>query len=75
LAKGFPLSLFGEANGRFVAIRAENSQSSPSIGQLYTDATAPGLSNQPGFAQFGEGIRLQPALAGGHVRLNYSATL
>jgi hypothetical protein len=74
LAKRFPISLFGEANGRFVALRAENGQSSPSIEQLYTDATAPGLSSQPGFAQFGEGIRLLPSLAGGYVRLNYSAT-
>ena len=63
-------SLHGEANGRFVAIRASNGQPSPSIEQLYTEATAPGLTSQPGFAQFGEGLRLQPTY-GDHVRLNY----
>lgn len=30
--------------------------------------------NQPAFAQFGEGIRIRPNLANGHVRLNYSAS-
>lgn len=69
------VSLFGEANGRFVALRADNGQTSPSTGQLYTDATAPGLASQPAFAQFGEGVRLAPAFAGGYVRLNYAVTL
>jgi hypothetical protein len=64
------LSLYGELNGRFVDIRPSFGQPSPSIGQIYDEATAPGLTNQPGFAQFGEGIRLQPAF-GAHVRLNY----
>jgi hypothetical protein len=68
------LSLYGEANGRFVDIRGSRGQSSPSIEQIYTDATAPGLSSQPGFAQFGEGIRIRPALFGDHLRLNYSLT-
>jgi hypothetical protein len=75
VARKLSLSLFGEANGRFVALRGEKGQTSPSIEQIYTNATAPGLANQPGFAQFGEGVRLQPKLAGGYVRLNYSATL
>ncbi|HZL57457.1 MAG TPA: hypothetical protein VFC21_10265 [Bryobacteraceae bacterium] len=74
VAGALRLALFGEANGRFVNIRASNGEPSPSIGQLYSDATAPGLSNQPAFAQFGEGVRLTPQLAGGHVRLNYSFT-
>ena len=67
------LSLYGEANGRFVDLRPGLGQSSPSIGQLYTPATAPGLANQPGFAQLGEGIRMRPEFAGGYVRLNYLA--
>src|SRR5262249_30798540 len=37
------LSLYGEANGRFVAIRGSHHQGSPSIEQVYTEATAPGL--------------------------------
>ena len=55
------LSLFGEANGRFVDLRAGN----------IAPAT-PNLGNQPGFAQFTQGVRLTPSFAGGHVRLNYS---
>jgi hypothetical protein len=66
------LSLFGEANGRFTEIRGNHSQPSPSIEQLYTEATAPGLIRQPAYAQFGEGVRLNPSLANGYVRLSYS---
>lgn len=68
------MSLYGEANGRFVDLRPSAGQSSPSIEQLYTPATAPGLNTQPGFAQFGEGVRIRPQFAGGYVRLNYLAT-
>jgi hypothetical protein len=64
------LSLFGEINGRFVSIRGEGGQSVPSIQTFYTDATAPGLSAQPGFVQFGEGVRIQPVI-GDHLQLNY----
>ena len=63
------LSLLGEINGRFVDIRGEHGQSSPSIGALYTDATAPGLNSQPGFIQLGEGLRIKPAM--GNLQLNY----
>ena len=64
------LSLNGEVNGRFVNLRGRNGQSVPSIGVLYTDATAPGLSSQPGFIQMGEGVRIQPVI-GDHLELNY----
>jgi hypothetical protein len=57
------LSLLGEANGRFVNVRSSLNQASPSIEQLYTEATAPGLRQQSAFAQFGEGVRLRPQLA------------
>ncbi len=67
------LSLFGEVNGRFIDIRSSNGQPSPSIEHLYTEASAPGLSHQPGFGQFREGVRLNPSFANGYVRLNYSA--
>jgi hypothetical protein len=63
------LALLGEVNGRFVDIRGEGGQSAPSIETLYTDVTAPGLSSQPGFAQFGEGVRIKPAI--GNLQLNY----
>jgi hypothetical protein len=65
-------SLYGEINGRFVSIRASNGQASPSIEQLYTETTAPGLTTQPGTLQLGEGIRIRPILADDVVRLHYS---
>lgn len=75
LWRALNVSLYGEANGRFVDIRGSHGKAAPSIEQLYTEATAPGLTNQPAFAQFGEGIRLRPSFAGGYVRLNYALTL
>ncbi len=68
------LSLVGEANGRFVDVGGANTDKGPSIDQLYTPVTAPGLLAQPGFAQFGEGVRVMPRLANGRVRLNYLGT-
>ncbi len=68
------LSLFGEMNGRFVNVRGEGGQSVPSIYALYSDATAPGLSSQPGFFQLGEGVRIKPVI-GDHLELNYSGRL
>jgi hypothetical protein len=67
------LSLLGEVNGRFVNIRGEPGQSDPSIETLYTDATAPGLSNQPGYFQLGEGVRVEPKH--GNLQLNYMTKL
>jgi len=64
------LSLVGELNGRFVDLRSENGQSVPSIETLYSEASAPGLSSQPGFAQLGEGLRIKPVI-GDHLELNY----
>lgn len=69
--KRFNVSLLGEANGRFVDTRGAHGEPSPSIEQLFTPATAPGLFNQTAFAQFGEGVRLRPSFPGGHVQLNY----
>ncbi len=68
------MSLYAEANGRFVDLRPGDGQPSPSIEQLYTPVTAPGLNAQPAFAQFGEGVQIRPELAGGYIRLNYLAT-
>lgn len=64
-------SLHGEINGRFVNLRASNGQPSPSIGLLYTEATAPGLASQPGALQLGEGVQIRPVFAGDVVRLKY----
>ena len=67
------LALLGEANGRFVDVDGADSDKGPSIDQLFTEASAPGLGQQPGFAQFGEGVRIRPSLANGRVRLDYLA--
>jgi len=65
------LAFYGEANGRFVDIRGNHGESSPSIETLYDETTAPGLTIQPAFAQFGEGIRMRPHLFSDYLRLNY----
>ena len=67
------LSLLGELNGRFVNIRENHGQSTPSIETLYNNATAPGLATQPGFVQLGEGFRLKPTLFNDHLQFNYLA--
>ena len=66
-------SLLGEVNGRFVDLRGNHSESSPSIEQLFTEATAPGLVTQPPFVQLSEGVRLEPALLNNHLRIDYLA--
>lgn len=66
------LALLGEVNGRFVNLRDDPGQSVPSIGALYTNVTAPGLSTQPGFIQFGEGVSINPVI-GNRLALNYLA--
>jgi hypothetical protein len=65
-------SLYGEINGRFVDIRPSNGQPSPTIGAVYTEATAPGLTSQPGTLQLGEGIRIRPVYFDDFLRLNYN---
>lgn len=68
------VSLFGEFNGRTVSLRGRHGDTSPSIEQLYTEATAPGLTDQPGFVQWGEGIRLNHNVTR-YVHLSYAVTL
>jgi len=67
------LAWLGEVNGRFANLRGDEGQSVPSIETLYTNATAPGLSSQPGFLQLGEGFRVEPVF-GDHLQLNYSGS-
>lgn len=69
--KPLNLALLGEVNGRFVDIRGSSGNSSPSIEQIHTEATAPGLRSQPAFAQFGGGVRVRPTLFADYLRLNY----
>ncbi|QNI33275.1 hypothetical protein H7849_04740 [Alloacidobacterium dinghuense] len=71
--RGLNLALLGELNGRFVSVRGNHGESQPSIGALYTEATAPGLSSQPSMAQFGEGVRINPKF-GARFQLNYQGS-
>jgi hypothetical protein len=64
------LSLLLELNGRLFDIRS-GSGDAPEIQTRFSEATAPGLSNQPAYAQPGEGIRFRPSLANGHLNLSY----
>jgi hypothetical protein len=66
------LAVFGEINGRFTQIRGYHGGSAPSIEQLYSDRNTPGLTNQPGFLQAGEGIRFGRDI-GSFLVLDYSA--
>lgn len=64
------MTLYGELNGRIVSLRASNGHASPSIEQLYDETTAPGLTEQPSYLQFGEGLRMTPVFGDGRFRLN-----
>jgi hypothetical protein len=66
-------ALLGEINGRFVDLRGNHNESSPSIEQIFTEATAPGLATQPPFVQLGEGARLEPKLFNDHLQVDYLA--
>lgn len=66
------LAVVAEANGRFPSVRAGSDASLPSIGKLFTEATAPGLTRQSAFAQLSEGLRIDPQLfKKDWVRLDY----
>jgi hypothetical protein len=65
------LSLVGEIDGRFPSLRPGSDSSIPSIGTLYTEATAPGLTRQPAYIQPSEGLLIEPALFKDLVRINY----
>ncbi len=74
LAAKAHLSLVGEVNGRFPYVRGAYGDQFPSIGVLYNEASAPGLTQQTGFMQAGEGLRFHPSLFGDRLRLNYLGT-
>jgi len=63
----------GELNGRWPTIGPDHGQSSPSIEQLYTEATAPGLTRQPGFLQPGEGLEFHHQGGGLGSKANFGA--
>jgi hypothetical protein len=65
------LSIVGELNARFPRLRGNRKDASPSIEQIYNESTAPGLTNQPGFVQASEGLRLQPSFFRDTLRIDY----
>src|SRR5262249_55310535 len=71
LLRALRTSVVGGINGRFITLRGNTTESVPSIERLYNDASAPGLSTQPSFAQFEEGVRFKPSIANGWLRFNY----
>jgi hypothetical protein len=68
------LAAFGELNFRTVDLRGRHGDDRPSIEQIFDEASAPGLTTQPNFVQFGEGLRFAPRLPY-RITLDYSATL
>jgi hypothetical protein len=68
------ISLIGEVNGRFVDIRPASANGGGPIESLYTEASTPGVSTQPGFLQVGESVRMRPVFWSDIVRLNYLAS-
>jgi hypothetical protein len=64
-------ALLAGATGRFITIRPGNSETVPSIDHVYDESTTPGLSEQPAFIEFREGIRFMPSVARGWLYLNY----
>lgn len=70
------LSLIAEVNGRFVELSdPDPAKKAVPVSASYSDATAPGLTSQPHFAQFGEGVRMQPSAFGNRVHLDYGVSL
>jgi hypothetical protein len=65
------LAVVAELNGRFPSVRPGTDSSLPSIGQLFTEATAPGLARQPAYVQASEGFRFGPGLFKDRLRLDY----
>jgi hypothetical protein len=67
------ISFTAELNGRVPQLRGDANETVPSIGQLYTEATAPGLTRSAAFVQPGVGIQIQPSLFDNRLRLHYLA--
>jgi hypothetical protein len=68
------MGVYGEINARAVDIRPSRNQPSPSIEQLYTPASAPGLDNQPFFLQLGAGVRMRPSALNNLLHFNYDVS-
>jgi hypothetical protein len=65
------LAVVLELNGRFPSVRPGTDGSLPTIGALFNEAAAPGLTRQTGYLELSEGLRMTPALFNDHIRINY----
>jgi hypothetical protein len=65
------ISFTAELNGRVPQLRSDTNESVPTIGALYSEATAPGLTRSATFFQPGIGIQVQPAYFHNSLRLHY----
>jgi hypothetical protein len=67
------ISFTAEFNGRIPQLRPDTNESVPTIGALYTEATAPGLTRSATFLEPGVGIQIQPGYFHNTLRLHYLA--
>jgi hypothetical protein len=65
------LAVTAEINGRFPAVRPGTDSSIPSIGVLFNESTAPGLTHQPSYFQASQGLHFGPGLFKDRLRLDY----
>lgn len=72
LPHGF--SAMGEVAGRWFGARGRHGQNSPSIEEVFSQASAPGLGGVEGFLQTGEGLGFDHGF-GRRLGVNYSAKL
>ena len=68
---GAKFAIVAEFNGRFPSVRPGTDATLPSIGQMFTESNAPGLTHQTGYIEPSEGLRIDPALFKDHIRLDY----
>jgi hypothetical protein len=68
------ISFTAEFNGRVPQLRPNTSQSAPTIGALYSETTAPGLTHSAAFLQPGLGIQIQPGYFNNRLQLHYLAS-
>jgi hypothetical protein len=67
------ISFTAEFNGRLPQLRPDTNESVPTIGALYSEANAPGLTRSAAFLQPGVGIQIQPGYFHNTLRLHYLA--
>ena len=72
MGEGGPMvAIVAEVNGRFPSVRPGATASLPSINQIFSESSAPGLTRQAAYFEPGVGIRLYPSLFKDHIRLDY----